>query len=129
MAKFAWVSLAAAAAAVVAAAFMSTSLASASLAAAAAAVVAAAFALMYSMLMASSDVFCTGEELNSRFVHQQAFTFTYGDESEFFEGLEGLIGTPVAEFMLGMRFEHQSSAEFEAWNGVPAVKRITTPRS
>ena len=70
----------------------------------------------------------TGVELHTRFAAAAGtFTYTYGDVSQFFAGLEGLVGLPVADFLLGMSLEHASDEPFSAWNS--DVKRVTTPRA
>ncbi len=70
----------------------------------------------------------SGKELHSRFAAAEgSFTYTYGGVEQFFAGLEGLIGLPHADFLLGMSLEHASDEPFEAWNS--EIKRVTTPRS
>ena len=42
------------------------------------------------------------------------FTFTYGDVTMFFAGLEGLLGSPSSEVMPTMTLEHASEETFRA---------------
>jgi hypothetical protein len=68
------------------------------------------------------------EELNNRFAAGAGtLTFSYGDVAQFFAGLEGLVGLPFADFMLGMLLEHASDTPFHAWNS--DERRETTPRA
>ena len=68
----------------------------------------------------------SGEQLNNRFAAAAGtFTYKYGGVTEFFAGLEGLVGLPVTEFMVGMTLEHLSRIIFSAWNS--DVLRETTP--
>ena len=69
-----------------------------------------------------------GSAIRSRFAAlPDAFTYTYGDVDQFFAGLEGLIGLPVADFLHGMTLEHASEVPFTANNS--SVTRETTPRA
>eukprot|EP00966_Prymnesium_polylepis_P334443 7389817-Prymnesium_polylepis.2 len=65
--------------------------------------------------------------LHTKFHAAGGRLFNYATVDEFFAGLEGLIGSPSANFMLAMEREHASEERFEAWNA--NVKRATTPRA
>jgi len=55
------------------------------------------------------------------------FTFAYGPTTEFYGGLEALVGCPSADVMAAMELDHASDELFEAQN---ADKwRSTTPRA
>ena len=71
---------------------------------------------------------CTAQELNAKFAASGGtFTFTYGDVTMFFAGLEGLLGSPSPEVMPMMTLEHASEKPFKAWNS--GVERLTTPKA
>lgn len=66
-------------------------------------------------------------ELHSRFAAAaDTFEYSYGDVSQFFAGLEGLVGVPSPDFLRAMAYEHVSDEPFQAWNA--DVPRRTTPR-
>ena len=70
----------------------------------------------------------TAQELNAKFAMTgDTFTYTYGDVSMFFAGLEGLLGSPSPEVMPTMMIEHASNEPFKAWNS--DVERTTTPKA
>ena len=70
----------------------------------------------------------TAKELNAKFAASGGtFTFTYGDVTMFFAGLEGLLGSPSPEVMPTMTLEHASTEPFKAWNS--DVERLTTPKA
>ena len=71
---------------------------------------------------------CTAQELNDKFAASgDTFTFTYGDVTMFFAGLEGFLGSPSPEVMPTMTLEHASTEPFKAWNS--DVERLTTPKA
>ena len=51
-----------------------------------------------------------GESLHQKFAAAgDSFTFKYGTVSEFFAGLEGMIGSPSADVMRAMERDHASN--------------------
>ena len=78
--------------------------------------------------MANEPPDSTAKELNAKFAASGGtFTFTYGDVTMFFAGLEGFLGSPSPEVMPTMTLEHASTEPFKAWNS--DVERLTTPKA
>ena len=78
--------------------------------------------------MANEPPDSTAKELNAKFAASGGtFTFTYGDVTMFFAGLEGFLGSPSPEVMPTMTLEHASEEPFTAWNS--DIERTTTPPS